>query len=73
MTYVIHVASPFPLTNPKNEDEVIKPAVEGTLNVLTACVKAHTVKRVVLTSSCAAIDCKWRQSVVGSVCVCVCL
>ncbi|KAK7090237.1 uncharacterized protein [Littorina saxatilis] len=56
MTYVIHVASPFPLENPKHEDEVIKPAVEGTLSVLEACAKAGTVKRVVLTSSCAAID-----------------
>ena len=53
--FVCHVASPFPPGAPKNEDEVIKPAVEGTINVLEACAKSGTVKRVVLTSSAAAI------------------
>ena len=52
--YVMHPASPFPLDNPSNPDEVIKPAVEGTLNVLRACGQAG-VKRVVLTSSIAAV------------------
>lgn len=52
-TYVMHTASPFPLTTPSNEDELIRPAVDGTLNVLKAC--AGKVKRVVLTSSCAAV------------------
>ncbi|XP_078380812.1 uncharacterized protein LOC144663671 isoform X2 [Oculina patagonica] len=55
-TYVIHVASPFPATNPRDEMEVIGPAVEGTKNVLEACAKTKGgVKRVVLTSSCASI------------------
>lgn len=55
-TYVIHVASPFPAENPRDEMEVIGPAVEGTKNVLEACAKTKGgVKRVVLTSSCAAI------------------
>ena len=31
--YVLHVASPFVLEVPENEDELIKPAVEGTLRV----------------------------------------
>ena len=53
-TYVMHTASPFPTQNPSHEDEVIKPAVDGTLNVLRAC--SGRVKRVVLTSSVAAID-----------------
>jgi len=48
--YVIHVASPFPISDPKDENELIKPAVEGTLNVLKAAHK-HKVKRVVVTSS----------------------
>merc|ERR1712127_80981 len=47
---VFHMASPFPLAQPKNDDEVIKPAVNGTLNVLKACLDTN-VKRVVLTSS----------------------
>jgi len=57
-TYVIHVASPVPNYVPKDENEVIKPAVNGTLFVLKACVHespTSKVKRVVLTSSVAAI------------------
>jgi nucleoside-diphosphate-sugar epimerase len=53
--FVIHVASPYPLHIPKDEDEIVKPAREGTLRALKAAKKAGTVKRVVLTSSFAAI------------------
>jgi nucleoside-diphosphate-sugar epimerase len=53
-TYVLHVASPFPPTIPKHEDELIVPAREGTIRVLHAAREAG-VKRVVLTSSFAAI------------------
>jgi nucleoside-diphosphate-sugar epimerase len=52
--YLLHVASPFPPTVPKNEDELIVPAREGTLRVLRAARDAG-VRRVVLTSSFAAI------------------
>jgi nucleoside-diphosphate-sugar epimerase len=52
--YVLHVASPFPQTVPKHEDELIVPAREGALRVLRASRDAG-VKRVVLTSSFAAI------------------
>ena len=52
--YVLHVASPFPLRVPKDEDELIVPAREDTLRVLRAARDAR-VKRVVLTSSFAAI------------------
>ena len=48
--YVLHVASPFVIKVPKDENELIKPAVEGTLRALTAAKKAG-VKRVVITSS----------------------
>jgi len=50
---VLHVASPF-CGRPKNEDELIVPAREGALRVLRAARDAG-VKRVVLTSSYAAI------------------
>ena len=52
--YVLHVASPFPLTQPKHEDELIVPARDGALRVLGAAREA-AVRRVVLTSSFAAI------------------
>jgi nucleoside-diphosphate-sugar epimerase len=52
--YVLHVASPFPSTVPKNPDELIAPARDGSLRVLRAARDAG-VKRVVLTSSFAAI------------------
>ncbi len=52
--YVLHVASPLPSSFPKHEDELIVPAREGTLRVLRAS-RDVGVKRVVLTSSFAAI------------------
>lgn len=52
--YVLHVASPFPARVPRHEDELIVPAREGALRVLRAARDAG-VKRVVLTSSFAAI------------------
>lgn len=53
--YVCHVASPFPLIIPNDPDQLIKPAVDGTLAVLKASAADGNVKRVVLTSSLAAI------------------
>ncbi|HLY42159.1 MAG TPA: aldehyde reductase [Terracidiphilus sp.] len=52
--YVLHVASPFPAAVPEHEDELIVPAREGALRVLRAARDAG-VKRVVLTSSFAAV------------------
>ena len=52
--YVHHVASPFPQAQPKDENELIRPAREGTLRVLRAACDSG-VKRVVITSSFAAI------------------
>ncbi|MGE0742357.1 MAG: SDR family oxidoreductase [Hyphomonadaceae bacterium] len=52
--YVLHVASPFPPAIPKHEDDLIVPARDGALRVLKAARDAG-VKRVVLTSSFAAI------------------
>jgi dihydroflavonol-4-reductase len=48
--YVLHVASPFINSEPKDENEYIRPAVDGTMRALLAAKKAG-VKRVVLTSS----------------------
>lgn len=48
--YVLHLASPFILAEPKNENDLIEPAVDGTKRVLNAA-KIAGVKRVVLTSS----------------------
>ena len=52
--FVLHLASPFPLGPPKHEDDLIVPAREGALRVLAAARDAR-VKRVVMTSSFAAI------------------
>ena len=53
--YVLHVASPFPPKQPKDPDELIVPAREGTLRVLGAALDAGA-ERVVVTSSVAAIN-----------------
>src|SRR6202042_849597 len=52
--YVLHVASPFPVTAPKDENELIVPARDGALRVLKAARDAG-VQRVVLTSSFVAV------------------
>lgn len=52
--YVLHVASPFPAAQPKDPDELIVPARDGTLRVLGAALDAGA-ERVVVTSSVAAI------------------
>jgi nucleoside-diphosphate-sugar epimerase len=60
--FVLHVASPFPSQVPKHEDELIVPAREGALRVLRAA-RAAGVRRVVLTSSFAAIG--YGQKITG--------
>jgi dihydroflavonol-4-reductase len=52
---LMHTASPFPLDQPKNEDDLIRPAVDGAMRALRAA-HAAGVKRVILTSSTAAIS-----------------
>ena len=53
--YVLHVASPLPARDPRSDDELVRPAREGTLRVLRAARDAG-VKRVVVTSSTAAVS-----------------
>src|ERR671937_24990 len=52
--YVLHVASPFPPKQPKDPDDLIVPARQGTLRVLGKALD-HGVKRTVVTSSIAAV------------------
>ena len=52
--YILHVASPFPPKQPKDPDELIVPARDGTLRVLRAGLAAGA-RRIVVTSSVAAV------------------
>ena len=52
--FVLHVASPFPEAQPKDPDELIRPAREGALRVLDASLDAGA-ERIVMTSSVAAV------------------
>lgn len=51
--YILHVASPWPIVA---DEHTITVAVQGTENVLKAAATVPTVKKIVLTSSCAAIN-----------------
>ncbi len=51
VTYIIHTASPLAEPSDDEEKTIIKPAIEGTLNILEAANKTPSVKRVVITSS----------------------
>jgi dihydroflavonol-4-reductase len=52
--HVLHVASPFPAKQPRDEQDLIRPAVQGTLRVLRAAAAAG-VERLIQTSSMAAV------------------
>ena len=52
--FVMHVASPFAMAEPRDENELIAPAVEGTKRVVAAA-RGAGVKRIVLTSSTVAV------------------
>ncbi len=52
--YVLHVASPLPTTNPRDDDELVRPARDGALRVLRLSRDAG-VRRVVMTASTAAV------------------
>lgn len=56
-TYVLHIASPLPSEASGDfEEKVIKPAVQGTIGLLKTAQKVPTIKRIVITSSHAAIQ-----------------
>lgn len=52
---IMHIASPFTLRFKDAQKELIEPALKGTRNVLNAATKSGTVKKIVLTSSVAAV------------------
>lgn len=52
--YVFHLASPFPPYQPKHENDLIIPAVNGTTFVTEAAIK-NNVRRILCTSSCLTL------------------
>lgn len=52
---IYHTASPFTINVKDPQKELVDPAVNGTANVLNSAKEIPSVKRVVVTSSCAAI------------------
>ena len=58
VTYVLHLASPMPPASDELSDygmTLIKPAIAGTVNILKATALEPRIKRVVITSSAAAL------------------
>ncbi|XP_071931736.1 phenylacetaldehyde reductase-like [Coffea arabica] len=53
---VFHTASPVQLSVSNPEAELLEPAVRGTVNVLRSCEKVSSIKKVVITSSMAAVS-----------------
>jgi dihydroflavonol-4-reductase len=51
---LMHTASPFPMTQPRNAEDLIRPAVDGALRALRAA-KAAGIRRVILTASVACV------------------
>lgn len=52
---VIHLASPFSYNATDFETQLLRPAVEGTTTILKACLEEPNIKRVIITSSFAAV------------------
>lgn len=55
MDYIIHVASPFHFKITDYNNDLYEPAIQGTVGILKEAIKHKSVKRVVITSSIAAI------------------
>nr|ACU28803.1 dihydroflavonol reductase [Rhizophora mangle] len=53
---VFHVATPMDFESSDPENEVIKPTINGVLDIMKACAKAGTVRRIVFTSSAGTVD-----------------
>ena len=52
--YIMHIASPFVIEEPKNENDLIEPALKGTLRALNAA-NINNIKKIILTSSMATV------------------
>ncbi|CAO3674667.1 unnamed protein product [Umbelopsis ramanniana] len=55
VSYVMHIASPFTFDIKDNEKDLLLPALEGTKNILQAASTQKSIKRVIITSSFAAV------------------
>ncbi|GAV76940.1 Epimerase domain-containing protein [Cephalotus follicularis] len=60
-TGVFHVATPMDFESKDPENEVIKPTINGVLDIMKACVKAKTVRRLVFTSSAGTVNVEEHQ------------
>nr|AAX12422.1 dihydroflavonol 4-reductase [Rosa hybrid cultivar] len=60
-TGVFHVATPMDFESKDPENEVIKPAINGVLDIMQACLKAKTVRRLVFTSSAGSVNVEETQ------------
>jgi nucleoside-diphosphate-sugar epimerase len=63
--FVLHVASPFVTTKPKDPEDLVRPAVQGTTRAIDAALDAG-VERVVVTSSLAAVQYARRAGTTSS-------
>lgn len=53
--YVVHIASPLPQPTDDDEATIVQPAIRGTTGILYSALKERSVKRVIITSSLAAV------------------
>lgn len=60
-TGVFHVATPMDFESKDPENEVIKPTINGVLDIMKACLKAKTVRRLVFTSSAGTVNVEEHQ------------
>ncbi|KAG6785759.1 hypothetical protein POTOM_007343 [Populus tomentosa] len=55
-TGVFHVATPMDFESKDPENEVIKPTINGVLDIMRACAKSKTVRKIIFTSSAGTVD-----------------
>ncbi|KAK5062480.1 hypothetical protein LTR84_004552 [Exophiala bonariae] len=53
--YIVHLASPLGIPSDDDEANIIQPAIRGTLSILRSAMKESKIRRVVITSSIAAV------------------